>query len=195
MIQSRKSRENHKKIKLLALAMAVAMLLAIPAAAVGEIDLSALTWEELLELKSKITMEQWEREEWQEVEVPQGLWVVGEDIPAGKWTVTCKTGYATTVRWGKYLDDSQTNIDYFRDMGDSETVYNPNDRGYDAGDRTEYTFEPPEGKVVVETGGIFADPVVKSFLEFLSQRTDKEREQLSKAIDDFYEILQKNREE
>lgn len=54
---------------------------------------------------------------------------------------------------------------------------------------------PPEGKVVVETGGIFADPVVKSFLEFWSQRTDKEREQLSKAIDDFYEILQKNREE
>ena len=38
------------------------------------------------------------------------------------------------------------------------------------------------------------DPVVKSFLEFWAQRTDKEREQITKAIEDFYEILQKNKE-
>lgn len=40
-----------------------------------------------------------------------------------------------------------------------------------------------------------ADPVVKSFLEFWAQRTVKEREQIAKAIDDFYAILQKNRQE
>ena len=42
---------------------------------------------------------------------------------------------------------------------------------------------------------VSGDPVVKSFLEFWAQRTDKEREQLTKAIEEFYEILQKNKEE
>lgn len=42
---------------------------------------------------------------------------------------------------------------------------------------------------------VSGDPVVKSFLEFWSQRTDKEREQLTQAIEEFYAILQKNKEE
>lgn len=54
---------------------------------------------------------------------------------------------------------------------------------------------PQDKKIIVDAGETFSDPVIKSFAEFWSQRTDKEREQLSKAIDDFYEILQKNREE
>lgn len=41
-------------------------------------------------------------------------------------------------------------------------------------------------------GQVENDPVVKSFLEFWGQRTEKEREQILKAMDDFYEILKAN---
>lgn len=46
------------------------------------------------------------------------------------------------------------------------------------------------------TGEMAADdPVVKAFLEFWAKRTDEEREQITKALEEFYEILQKNKGE
>lgn len=136
--------------KLMCALLAVVLVgcLVLPACA-ESIDLTALSWEELLDLKAAITHEQLTRDEWQEVEVPQGVWVVGEDIPAGKWTIRCKTGYSTRVKWGKYLDKSQNDVDYFKDFGDAETVYNPNWDSYSHGDVTQYTFEPPEGYYIV----------------------------------------------
>ena len=136
--------------KMICAILTLAIFLAVTAAAFADgVDLSSLTWEELLELKAAITLEQWSRDEWEEVEVPQGVWVIGEDIPAGKWTITCKTGYSTRVKWGKYLDKSQNDIDYFKDFGDAETVYNPDWDSYRHGDVTQYTFEPPEGYYIV----------------------------------------------
>ena len=136
--------------KMICAILTLAIFLAVTAAAFADgVDLSSLTWEELLELKAAITLEQWSRDEWEEVEVPQGVWVVGEDLPAGKWTITCKTGYSTRVKWGKYLDKSQNDVDYFKDFGDAETVYNPDWDSYRHGDVTQYTFEPPEGYYIV----------------------------------------------
>lgn len=136
--------------KMICAILTLAIFLAVTAAAFADgVDLSSMTWEELLELKAAITLEQWSRDEWEEVEVPQGVWVVGEDIPAGKWTITCKTGYSTRVKWGKYLDKSQNDVDYFKDFGDAETVYNPDWDSYRHGDVTQYTFEPPEGYYIV----------------------------------------------
>ena len=136
--------------KMICAILTLAIFLAVTAAAFADgVDLSSMTWEELLELKAAITLEQWSRDEWEEVEVPQGVWVVGEDIPAGKWTITCETGYSTRVKWGKYLDKSQNDVDYFKDFGDAETVYNPDWDSYRHGDVTQYTFEPPEGYYIV----------------------------------------------
>lgn len=137
-----------KKLLCTLLSLVLLCCLALPVCA-EEIDLSVLTWDELLDLKAQITMEQLTRDEWQEVEVPQGVWVVGEDVPVGKWTITCKTGYSTRIKWGKYLDKSQNNVDYFEDFGDAETVYNPNWDSYRHGEVTQYTFEPPEGYYIV----------------------------------------------
>ena len=51
-------------------------------------DLSGLSYDDLLNLKEQINLAMWSSEEWQEVEVPQGVWEIGVDIPAGKWTLT-----------------------------------------------------------------------------------------------------------
>lgn len=52
-----------------------------------DIDLSNLTYTELIALKNRINIAIWESEEWQEVIVPPGMYRVGIDIPAGRWNV------------------------------------------------------------------------------------------------------------
>ena len=75
-----------KKIISFALALVLVLALAVPVCA--DFDLSGLGFEELVTLKDQINFAIWNSEEWQEVEVPYGIWLVGEDIPTGKWTVT-----------------------------------------------------------------------------------------------------------
>lgn len=50
-------------------------------------DISGLTFEELVALRDQINLAIWSSQEWQEVTVPEGVWIIGEDIPAGHWTV------------------------------------------------------------------------------------------------------------
>ena len=90
--------------KLVALVLALVLLCSTAIAA--EIDLSGMSLAELLELQQRVTMAMWETEEWQEVEVPSGVYEVGKDIPAGHWTITPVDGGYTVVQWGKKLDES-----------------------------------------------------------------------------------------
>lgn len=64
------------------------LVLVIPAAVAEDIDLSALTFDQLVALRARCQMEMMTRDEWQEVTVPAGLWKIGEDIPAGHWVIS-----------------------------------------------------------------------------------------------------------
>lgn len=64
----------------------IAMLLAAPALA--GIDLSGMTFDELIELQKQVTAALWASDGWQEVTVPAGYYEVGTDIPAGRWTLS-----------------------------------------------------------------------------------------------------------
>lgn len=140
-----------RKAKLLALALAAVLLLAVPASASGY-DLESMSWQELLDLKAAITLEQMSRDEWQEVEIPEGVYAVGEDIPAGKWTIRCKTGRFSRIEWGEFLDESKQGIS-FRGVIASDSVYNPSSPRYKEDERTEYTIEVKDGYyIVIEYG-------------------------------------------
>ena len=52
------------------------------------IDLSGMTYDELVALKDQINLAMWNSDEWQEVTVPVGVWTVGEDIPVGHWSIS-----------------------------------------------------------------------------------------------------------
>lgn len=67
-------------------------------AALAEIDLSGMTYDELVALKDQINLAIWNSQEWQEVTVPIGVWKVGEDIPEGHWTI--KPAPGGTMSWG-----------------------------------------------------------------------------------------------
>lgn len=74
---------------------------------VAGLDLSALSYSELEELKNKIEAEMETREEWPGVYVPSGVYIVGEDIPVGTYSVRlcdqAQKGHVSV--WGKAVDD------------------------------------------------------------------------------------------
>ncbi len=118
-------------------------------------DLSGMSYDELVALKNRINLAMWLSEEWQEVTVPQGVWVVGEDIPAGHWTVKCADGWRrTNVEWGVYLSESGESVSWRGRYSAVNYVYNPNIKGFDPyKNSTEYSFEVREGEYIVITDG------------------------------------------
>lgn len=57
-------------------------------AAASDVDLSNLSFAELLELQQKVNHALWSCDEWKEVDVPMGVWDVGKDIPAGRYELS-----------------------------------------------------------------------------------------------------------
>ena len=66
------------------LSLLVALLLLFPAAALAQIDLSGLSYDELVALKDQINKAMWESKEWQEVTVaPRGVYEGRRGYPRG----------------------------------------------------------------------------------------------------------------
>ena len=116
-----------------------------------EIDLASLSFDELVALNDKINLAIWNSKEWQEVTVPQGDWIVGEDIPAGKWVIKCadvdRSSYLTEkseIRWGPLPEEG-----IIRTLGVSEggkkTIYNPEHENYKKGMVKQAIVELKEG--------------------------------------------------
>lgn len=92
--------------KLLVFLLALTLL---STAALAEIDLSGMTYDELLDLRAQVDQALWASDGWQEVDVPSGVYVVGEDIPAGRWTLTCDSVMSSLVIYPTKADyDNQT---------------------------------------------------------------------------------------
>ncbi len=78
------------------------LVLALPVTAWADLpDISGLTYDELLQLKDKINLAMWNSQEWQEVTVPIGVWVVGEDIPVNHWSI--KLSPDASAKWAKII--------------------------------------------------------------------------------------------
>lgn len=94
--------------KIFSLLLALALLL--PAMASTEIDLSALSFADLVALRQQISQELITRPEWKEVTVPQGVWKVGEDIPAGHWTIIPISGGYCSISISDAINQMGTDI-------------------------------------------------------------------------------------
>lgn len=116
-------------------------------AAAESVDLSGMTFDELVALKEKINLAIWECQEWQEVTVPEGLYVVGEDIPEGTWTIKAATDHFTAIRFGDTLEPNGIEVAYSRNLGTGE-AYSKNSRTYRESDPLEFTFTAKKGDYI-----------------------------------------------
>lgn len=135
------------------LAILTALILC-PVWCLAEIDLTGMTYDELVALKDQINLAIWASEEWQEVEVPQGIWVVGEDIPVGRWTIRAADGITVYIKWGDTLDASGADISYSHNLYIDEFLYSTTYKNYEKGDSTEVTWELKEGQYILVDDGI-----------------------------------------
>lgn len=88
------------------LSLTLSLSLVLSASAV---DLSGMSFEELLFLRDQLTAEIMSRPEWKEVTVPAGKYMIGEDIPAGSYSVT-STGLVSYL--AVYYEAGKENNDY-----------------------------------------------------------------------------------
>ena len=138
--------------KIMAVILTIALLL--PAFAIADVDLTGMTYEQLVELKNQINLAIWASEEWQEVSVPSGVYIVGEDIPAGKWTLQAAEGIYASVKWGDTLAASGVDLDY-GDLYEYEALYSPTYKYYEEGrDKTEVTYDMKDGQYVIVDDGM-----------------------------------------
>ena len=86
--------------KLITIVLILTMIL--PAAALADLpDISDLSFDELVQLKDQINLAMWNSQEWQEVTVPIGVWVVGEDIPVGHWSISLSPN--SSAQWASIV--------------------------------------------------------------------------------------------
>lgn len=137
------------------LSAVLALLLLLPALALAEIDLSGLSYKELVALKDRINLAMWESEEWQRVTVPQGVYRVGEDIPAGHWTITAADGQYASISWGTKLTQSGQDVemDWENGIYEYESLTSPTYEFFTEGSRTEVDFDLEIGQYIVVTYG------------------------------------------
>lgn len=145
--------EGLRMKRFLAMVVVLATLIVTGAFAEG-IDLSGMSYDELVALKDQIDLAIWSSEEWQEVEVPQGVWVIGEDIPAGKWCIKAADGLSATINWGDALDASGVDLSYEGEIWVMEVVYSENYDYYSYGDATEVIWDMKEGNYFIVSDGI-----------------------------------------
>lgn len=86
------------------LIVAILVVVMIPVFALAEIDLSSLTFAQLMTLRNELNAEIMSRPEWKEVEVPAGNWRIGEDIPEGTYCLTPKEFSAIQVWRENHMD-------------------------------------------------------------------------------------------
>ena len=77
-------------------------------AAPQTIDLDTITYDEAVALKDQLNLAIWNSAEWQEVTVPQGIYEVGVDIPAGHWTIVAAKGARSLIKWVTKLNETKT---------------------------------------------------------------------------------------
>ena len=134
--------------KLIATILILALLL--PAAALSDdIDLYSMTYDELVALHNRLNIIMWASENWQEVAVPPGVWKIGEDIPAGHWSIrpaeNCGPDY---VIYASGTKDDGHDVDLFAGPYIMECICDPGAEYYTLEYKTSTDINMEDGHYV-----------------------------------------------
>ena len=95
--------------------------LLITSTAFAEVDISGLSFEELVALQTKVNQALWDSDGWNQVTVPEGVYKIGEDIPAGRWTLKRAKNDYTYMRVGKRFTEGKVSGYTFTSEVEEET--------------------------------------------------------------------------
>ena len=90
-------------------------------AAAESMDLSGLSFDDLVKLRDQVNAEIISRPEWKEVNVPAGTWIVGKDIPAGSYSIKSEKGKVHVAVWRKAIDDYSDNGLVYNELIDPDS--------------------------------------------------------------------------
>lgn len=131
----------------------------------ADIDLSKMSYNELVELRNKINLAMWSSDDWQEVTVPQGVWEVGKDIPEGKWAIVAEKGAYVSVTLGNEVVDGGTKVK----LKSASWIYDEGNSSYDKTRHvTSWTIDVKDGDYLEISSGkaIFTPDQGKPSLDF-----------------------------
>lgn len=142
------------------LLLVLVLVLSLPVFAQADVDLSGMTFDELVALSEQLNLAIWNSAEWQEVTVPQGLWKVGEDIPEGHWTIKAADGVWCRVSYGSVLDTNGKEVSYSSNDYYSDQVYSTTSRSYEPNENlTQIDIEAKAGSYIeVAYGSVIFSP-------------------------------------
>ena len=90
----------------------ILILCLLPIISLADVDLSSMSIDELQSLRKNICSEILSRSKWNSVTVPSGFYVVGEDIPAGHWTIRYSDPWSIVTYFSK-TDETGKSPDYW----------------------------------------------------------------------------------
>lgn len=153
--------------KVIALIMSILMII-LASVAVADVDISNLSYEELVALVNEAQMLMMKSDKWQVVDVPPGTYLVGKDIPAGQWQLSVYDESYVDFEIGTAIKDNGE-IDYMACYQDYKHITLKGKRCvlYSEGDTTTYSIELKDGwYVVITTGSILFSPFTGNTFKF-----------------------------
>ena len=155
------------KCKLTAILLLVVLLVSCTYAGADDVDLSAMSYEELEALRNRITDEMLTRPEWESILVPAGVYEIGVDIPEGTWTITAEEYSDPYVNIGEGVNDTLTDF-----AGDCISwahltgIYNSH---YDSSDTVSVTWKFSIGHYFISDGPTIFTRAIRPSLGFSGQ--------------------------
>lgn len=141
--------------RLILFATCLILCIVSSAAFAQDVDLSSMSYEDLIALQTQVVKEITSRAEWKEVTVPAGVYEIGVDIPAGHWTITYPGDIASIVTYGKELNDSKT------DIYDYDTMQ------FLTGENKSFSIDMKEGyHIVIQSAPVVFTPYIRPTLGF-----------------------------
>lgn len=134
------------------------------AAPTVDVDLTSLSFDELLAFRDQIMDEIIARDEWDNVLIPAGAYEIGVDIPKGTWTITAEPYSDPYVNIGNGINDTLTDFaDGCIEWAHLTGVYNSH---YDSSDRESVTWNFSEGQYFISDGPTIWTKAVRPAFSF-----------------------------
>lgn len=135
--------------------------------ALADVDISNLSYDELVSLVNEAQMLMMKSDKWQRVEVPTGVYEIGKDIPEGYWTISPISTYPyISVSWGTKLDDTKRDIARGCRI-DGSIISGPDSSIYEVGDATSVSWQLMNGQyLIIERGTAVFTPFTGNSFTF-----------------------------